>query len=66
MTAEYDCPTCLTLKVPVNNTMTLGKIHYMDSRYYLTCGECNLTITTNEWRRAMSMFSFGQRGGEEE
>ncbi len=65
MTTEYDCPTCLHLKVPIRNTMSLGKIHYADSRYYLTCEECNLTLESNDWRLALSLAVYDARKEEE-
>ena len=65
MTAEYDCPTCILLKVPIKNTMSLGKIHYMDSKYYLTCAKCNLTLESNDWRLALSLADYDSRREEE-
>ena len=32
MSTEYDCPVCLDLVTPIKVTMSVGKIHYMDSR----------------------------------
>lgn len=65
MTAEYDCPVCLDLVTPIKGTMSIGKVHYMDSRYVMTCDECGLVVSTNKWREMTSSLSYRNRQEEE-
>ena len=51
---EIDCPTCSTLAEPIRHTAYVGKIFYLDSRYYVMCDECGLRISTNAYREWLS------------
>jgi hypothetical protein len=65
MTTEYDCPICIELATPIKGSMSIGKIHYMDSRYVMTCDECKLVISTNKWRELTSAALYKTKQEEE-
>jgi len=65
MTTEYNCPICIELVTPIKGSMTLGKIHYMDSRYVMTCDECGLVVSTNKWRELTSASLYRAKQEEE-
>ena len=65
MTTEYNCPICIELVTPIKGSMTLGKIHYMDSRYVMTCDECGLVVSTNKWRELTSASLYSVEQEEE-
>ena len=65
MSREYDCPICIELVTPIKGSMTIGKIHYMDSRYVMTCDECGLVVSTNKWRELTSASLYKVKEEEE-
>lgn len=54
----YNCPVCLDLANPIRATMSIGKVHYMDSRYIMTCDKCGLSISTNKWRELTAAYHY--------
>ena len=51
---SIDCPICLTLSPPIFETANVGQIHYLDSRFYVTCDECGLKVITTKYREMMA------------
>lgn len=49
-----NCPTCSTLVDPVFASAHVGKMFYLDSRYFVICDGCGLKISTNAYRRWMA------------
>ena len=51
---NLDCPICASLVEPKFGTASVGKRHYLDSKYYVTCDVCGLDVSTNDYREKLA------------